>query len=54
MRYLPRLVERVEEKFSRQFPAQFALVFDECSVGCTHYLAIFVSHSMSNAAGYGV
>ena len=36
MRYLPRLVECVEEKVSRLLPTRLALLFDGWSVVCTH------------------
>lgn len=50
MRYLPWLLQCVEEKVSRLLPTKFSL--DGFSEGCTHYLAMFASHSISNVAGY--
>ena len=47
-KYMRMLTVRDQEKIGQELPSQFAIVFDGCSAGDTHYVACFASYHAAN------
>lgn len=52
--YLPRLTQSVESKISDLLSDNFALIFDGCSYGTTHFLVDFASFPATTKKGYSM